>query len=167
MAPDIEHRPIPGPTWDDIDHQIYEHRIRQHRSLRDVAAIVNLHHSTVRDRLDKMMRRVTFAEIDEMRTEEGHRLDELAAAHQNAITSLSDYAQTLIEAEVIIDPDTLINLSEHNLKLRREIHALARTRHQLFGLNASGNPEDADLDRINDLVAAYLAGVNDTEDTTA
>jgi len=165
MAPNTlePHHTIPTRTWDDIDHEIYEHRIRQQKSLRAVAAIVGISHVTVRDRLNKMMRKVTFAEVDEMRTEEGHRLDELAAAHQAAITSISAFIDKLIEQEVIFDIDTILAVSEHNAKLRRDILAVARVRHQLFGLNATGDPEDADLSRINDLVAAYLRGVTDTE----
>lgn len=170
MTPtNIEPRPIPGRTWDDIDHAIYEHRIRQHKSLRATAEAVGLTHPTVIDRINRMMRKATFAEVDEMRTEEGHRLDELAAAAQQAITSISDYVQTLTDEDgnPTIDVATLLDISEHNARLRRDILAVARVRHTLFGLNATGNPEDADLTRINDLVAAYLRGVNDTEDTTA
>ena len=65
---------IPSDTWDDTDHAIYEARIRQQMSLRAVAQTVGLHHEQVRRRLTTMLRKVTFAEVDEMRTEEGHRL---------------------------------------------------------------------------------------------
>jgi hypothetical protein len=130
------------PDLDWIDHAIYDCRIRRHMSIRATAIEVGLHHSNVSRRLSRILRKVTHPEVDEMRTEEGHRLDELADQNRRLV-------ETAIEAG---DLDT----AQRGL---REIHSIARTRHTLFGLNATGNPADADIDRLTELAEAYLEGV--------
>lgn len=145
-------RDEPPKDWDDLDHAIYDARIRRHLSLRATGHEVGLSHEQVRRRIRAMLRRVTFAEIDEMRTEQGHRLDELSASAYR----IAEYAlKHDPEAGRVPDPDKA-------LKALREVHALVRTRIDLFGL-AQPAPADPGEDYLAGLIGAYLRGVNDTE----
>ena len=138
---------IPSDTWDDTDHAIYEARIRQQQSLRAVAQTVGLHHEQVRRRLTTMLRKVTFAEVDEMRTEEGHRLDELAHANHQLAGAAIEH----------------LNL-EAALKALKEIHAITKTRARLFGLELQPKDNRADPATLNELFTAYLAGHTDAKE---
>ena len=138
---------IPHDTWDDIDHAIYEARIRQQQSLRATGQTVGLSHEQVRYRLTRMLRKVTFAEVDEMRTEEGHRLDELAHTnHQLAGAALE-----------------CLNF-DAALKALKEIHAITKTRARLFGLELQPKDNRADPATLNELFTAYLAGHTDAKE---
>lgn len=147
-----------NPATDDIDRVIYDLRIRQHQSLRAVAEEVNLHHTTVRDRLRRILRDIEHPEVEQMRTEEGHRLDELQAQNQaiieTALTPIADIDGTLIF------PSNSLEIAQRGLK---EIHQITRTRDTLFGLARVNGQPPPDDDRLNSLFEAYLAGVRDTE----
>lgn len=65
--------------WTDVDHQIYDLRIRQQRSWRDIGRAVNLSHVQARARFYDRMARVTPAEVHAMRAEAQAQADERAA----------------------------------------------------------------------------------------
>ena len=142
MAVDSTPAPIEG--WDDLDHAVYEHRIRQHKSLRATAAAVGLSHEGVRQRIRRMMQLATHGEVDEMRTAEGHRLDELA-----------DVNWRLVEAAVAVGD---LVAAQRGL---REIHAIVRSRIQLFGLDMRPDDQPVDAAAINDAFRAYFQGRDD------
>jgi hypothetical protein len=58
------------PEWDEVDHLIYEYRIRQHRTWRSVGDLVGMDFSSARKRFYRRMAAVTPAEVAEMRAEE-------------------------------------------------------------------------------------------------
>lgn len=62
--------------WTDVDHRIYDLRVRQQRSWREIGAAVNLSHVRARARFYDRMSRVTPADVAAMRAEENAKADE-------------------------------------------------------------------------------------------
>lgn len=137
--------PMKRDAWDDVDGEIYDLRVRKHQSWRAVGAELGIGHETARRRFANLMRRLTHAEVEQMRAEEGHRLDELAASNWRLV-------------EVALALGDLV-AAQRGI---REIRSIARTRCQLFGLEPTGPPAPDD-DRLNELFDAYLQGVRDAD----
>ena len=115
-----------------------------------------------------MMRKVTHPEVDEMRTTEGHRLDELADQNRQLV-ELALGAEALEAARQSGDPgDLLTALATINLETAqrglREIHGIVRTRAMLFGLDTGGGGDEPSGEHLNALIQAYLTGVADVHE---
>ena len=131
-----------SPDFDDLDTAIWDCRIRRHMSLRATAQEVGMSHEGVRDRMRRMLPRVTFPEVEEHRSTEGHRLETLAEQTFNVIAAAAE-AGDLALALKGVDKLRLI---------RRDISVL-------FGLAATAGDRPAgDADHLINLLDAYLAG---------
>lgn len=140
--------------WDEIDHAIYDHRIRLHKTWREVGEAVGLSFTTCRQRFYKCMERVTPAEVEDMRTEENMRLD--------------DIERKLVQAaELAGEAGDFNNL----LKAIKEVHAVHRSRSQLNGLPMPVRAEinvtfDELNSRVDEALNAYLQGAADASNNT-
>jgi hypothetical protein len=160
--------------WDDLDWEIWDLIRTRHMSLRSAQRALAEHgttisHEGIRKRWKRMMRRLTYPDLDELRTQEGHRLEALGEqsaeiareailCHTAAVAAARHELDT--NGPVPVDPKHL----ETALRANREVRAVRRDMATLFGLDTrQGTTPPADAERINDLLGAYLAGHNDAK----
>lgn len=171
IARDDDEAPQLPAEWDDIDLAIFDARIRQGLSWRQVGERVNISFSSARQRFYRRMAKVTPAEVSEMRVEENFKLDEreqraLSVFAQAMIGKPIRYQGTIVyelrdgETHAVMERDL-----DGALGALRELDRAARARYKLNGLEAPIKLLIEDLGSpASEMAAAldaYLQGLND------
>lgn len=125
----------------ETDQLIYHYRFVEHLSLRACALALGCSHEQIRLRIKAIVPQLRHEDHEQLRDEEGLRLDELRSITGKVLT-------LAVGAE---NPELA-------LKAIRELHALTRTAITLYGLELQAGDPPPDDDKINDLLAAYTAG---------
>jgi len=142
----------PFSGWDDVDHAIYDARVRRHLPWRAVGEDVGLSFSWAREKFYKALAKVKAAELDEYRTEENMKYDE---REQHLF-------HMFVEARRL-GPGGLLDAT----RAMREMNNISRQRRQLNGLDApirvdvTHTNDDELADHVGSLLDAYLQGRND------
>lgn len=129
----------------DTDQLIYHYRFVEHLSLRACALALGCSHEQIRLRVKAIVPMLRHEDHEQLRDEEGLRLDELRSTAGKVLT-LAIGTQN----------------PELALKAIRELHALTRTAITLYGLELQPGDAPPSDDKINDLLNAYQAGVTAT-----
>ena len=150
--------------WDALDHAIYDCKIRQKMSWRQVGREVNMSFSAARKRFYRRMAAVEVPEIQAMRQEENEKLDD----REERARLVWRYAMAGTPVQVDGRPlhherndGTLIAVIDHDLRaalaaLNAEA-TVAAQRARLNGLEAPIKLEISDYDPTDEIEAALMA----------
>jgi hypothetical protein len=133
--------------WTDIDHAIFDARVRRRMTWREVGADVGMSFSAARERFYRRLQAVTPAEVEAMREEENLKFDE------NERHLITLYAEARQRGEVAAAVSAV-----------RGLDSISRSRRQLNGLDAPQRLEISSVEarsEIDQLLAAFLTGVED------
>lgn len=137
-------------TWDDLDTAIYHYRFREHKSQRGTAVLVKRSLSTVQRREARLLKSIPHAEVEQMRTAEGHRLDELMG-------QATELAMAAVESGEL-------DLAR---KCLSDVGKYSRDKAHLLNLPATvETAEPVDTEAIADRFRAYLQGRRDQAEDT-
>ena len=137
--------------WNELDDQIYEHRIRQHLGWREVGEAVGLSHEGARKRFHRRMQQVEPSEIESYRNEENMKHDE----RERRLMHLCKAALAAGEFTAAV-------------QAIRTMDNVSRTRAQLNGLNAVVKLDDVSIEQaeasLDAMLDAYTQGLSDGHD---
>ncbi len=166
-TPEDGHTAPPGDElpreWDDIDHAIYEARVRNKQSWRAVGQQVGLDWSAARRRFYRRMQAVEVPEIQAMRTLENEKLDDRERRAQLVYSVAMAGVPIRVNGQPVMQvaPDgvTLIAATERELGAAlgalREEHRVAQLRAKLNGLEAPVRVEFSDVTVDDEIEAAF------------
>ena len=139
-------RKLPA-EWDATDHALFDAKIRQGMTWREVGEHVDMSFSAARQRFYRRMAAVTPAEIDALRTEENLKCDE------------RERHLLILMAQARAENDWGSAISAI-----RVMDNISRSRRALNGLDLPPKQDPAaDPKRLNELFEAYLQGHADAD----